>query len=131
MSAYIVHKKHIDALISFMVSRQISVYLPSTGEDIKADGNQDRIGQILWDANHQNVSQRYNENNEAPVYKYEVYPRPLSPVEALKACAGYSYQCSDMREYDESVANQIIESIKYKAINGLPGYDEAEWAIDE
>ena len=58
--------------------------------------------------------------------------RELSAVQVLMACRSYEYQSSDWSEYDASPAAGIIKAITRRAIDCLPGFDDADtWEIGE
>jgi hypothetical protein len=49
----------------------------------------------------------------------------------IKAADCLDYQSCEHPEWDKSEAKQLLDAIRAAAISKLPGYEEAEWAIDD
>lgn len=134
MSAFMLTKHHIDALLTFATTfynGSITSYWNGT-ERVRIDYETvDEIGAKLMAQNQRSVNYRYRKGEDAPDYTYQHYQWPLTPVEALVACASYDYQSCETPDYLETEAHAIIDAIRYAAIHQLPGYDEAgTWNID-
>lgn len=122
MSAFIVSKNHIDAMISSV--RTEGIYLDD--EQVK---DRNRLGQELVNQNYRSVNERYDEKDEPPTYEFKMQ-YPLQPVQVIKLCDCYDYQACETNDYRETFASKIVESIRHKAIRNLPGYENAPWGID-
>lgn len=140
MSAYIVNKKHIDALVSFGIRKMVDVYDPIKKEYRRFCDEYNVLGQALVDANYLSVNGLYGHLGEETPYEYKYAPYyasrescyypDLAPVAVIKACHGYNYQACEADNYEESLARSIIKALEYHAINMLDGYEEAKWSID-
>lgn len=127
MSAFIVSKKHIDVLITSLKTAQNRFTIFHQQNAINFD-TLDEIGQILVNQNYESVNFRYNEN--AVPYKYEHKAVSLPEiVQILKLCDCYDYESCETDDYEQTLACNIINTIRINLISKLPGYDEAEWEI--
>lgn len=151
MSAYIVSKKHIDAILSAELNRRVdyplSWYWSGARHELnKATAN--TVGGMLWQENVESVATRYPNDKpgewpgpcgltmvEVMAYSFEpirvgnanVY---IQPIEALKALDGYEYQACEHDEWKESEAKAFCEAMRKNLIRRLPGYEEAKWSWD-
>lgn len=151
MSAYIVSKKHIDAILSAELNRRIDYPLAwyYKGERKTLDRNTaDAVGGMLWQENVESVATRYPDDKpgewpgpcgltmvEVMAYKWEPIrsgntPRYIQPIEALKALDGYEYQACEHDEWETSEAKAFCEAMRGNLIRRLPGYDDAPWSWD-
>jgi len=122
MSAFVVSKSHIDALIqAAMILRRDYI------DFLKLD----ETGQMLWDENHKSVNSRYHEQTAVPVYHFPTFAvRPvLTPVEVLKAIACLEYQSCEHEGWGESQAKKWLAALSEAAISALPGYEAAAWEV--
>lgn len=120
MSAFIVTKEHIDAIVTPVQESRI--------HNGQMDGmDVDQIGQALWTLNYESVNYRYHGNNLPPRYQWK--KKVVSPVEALKLLNCYHYQSCEQPNYKQSPAYELMEAIQDIIIDSLPGYNEAEWSI--
>lgn len=127
MSAYVVSKDHIDALITFWKYGEYN-HKPSDEADM--------TGQLLWEQNVKSVNFRYRESNhipaeETPAYQHEDKHthdgRRLTPVDIIKLVQCWQYQsCED---HEQSTAWGVSCRILDMAIDKLDGYDNAPWGI--
>ena len=129
MSAFVVSDRHIDALLTWVINT------PEYGAPQKLDGmtvydQPGLIGQLLVDENHRSVNHRYDEKDNHK-YKFNRYPRTLTPVEVIKACDCLIYQSCETDNWKVSRAYKIIRDIRESAINALPGMEDAAWEIEE
>lgn len=144
MSAFVVSHDHIDALLSFASKRDtygtVSYYVKETGRrvDITTE-NATEVGRILLTENERSIYARYtdcrpgDDNKPGTIgedeanYAFRPWPfnAPLSAVSILKACSCFDYQACETDDYEDSLAATIIEAIRGRAINRLPGYDDA------
>jgi hypothetical protein len=131
MSAYVVSDKHIDALLTFAdrPRYQAPDYYYRGDKRVTFYDNLDAIGQALLNQNYASVNHRYQELNTPPEYRYTRFNRILSPVEAIKACDCYKYQACENEGHEKTEAWTIIEHIRERAIDELPGMDKAAWGI--
>jgi hypothetical protein len=134
MSAFIVGHDHIDALLTFAVSRggschgTASFYDENRSERIYiTEENATEIGRILVAENERSVAHRYNETpGSAADYRFKRWlALPLSAVSVLKGCDCFDYQACETEDYEASPAKTIIDSIRRAAIHRLPGYEDA------
>jgi len=155
MSAWIVNKVHIDAMVSAaLVCAQEN---RSSFRWYDADGNHSheltytdteratQVGQMLWAENLASINARYvdtldhPENCPGPVgfegvlsvdkYRFTRTPR-IPPVAILKAISCYEYQSCEHEGWKTSQAYQFCASLRDHVINMLPGYDDAPWGLD-
>ncbi len=155
MSAYVVEKKVIDALVTYGLrsfpgsgSATVSWFWPSEipagayerGQAIPAasvviaqerraeltDETADRIGQVLWAENVRSVNHRYDEYDPSEPYHFKRYPVVIDPANILGIISCLTYQSCEHPEWEQSEAFAILEAIRRKAIRRLPGY---EWSL--
>ena len=94
------------------------------------NGNSQDIGQKLVDENFRSVNYRYTEQVEPEQFKLMVLLRTkYTPVAIIKACDCYNYQSCETRDWQETEAYAIMTALRERAIDMLPGYDEADWNI--
>jgi hypothetical protein len=132
MSAFIVGNKHISAMLQ--ASQRIryagdGASYRWNGQSYYFNGNRQEIGQKLVDENYRSVNHRYGENERPHEFKMEYLPR-FSAVQIIKACDCYNYQTCETPDWKETEAYAISQALRERAIDLLPGYDEAEWAIE-
>jgi hypothetical protein len=121
MSAWVVSKRHIDAMVTELLKDQ---YIHDLIDP-------DKVGALLWDENHKSVFHRYPTHkgkHSPPRYAYK--PNPQPPVVVLKAVACYEYQTCERPDWPGSEAFRVAKQIESAAISRLPGYSEAPWGID-
>ena len=132
MSAFLVNDKHIDALLTWAVRprwQAPSHYQHNENKVIFYD-NLEVIGQELVNENHKSLTDKYHDPYHSHEYKFTPYLNPLSPVQIIKACDCYNYQaCETGEDYWKSEAHEIIDTIRERAIDELPGMDDAAWEI--
>lgn len=64
-------------------------------------------------------------------YGYRSPRQMREPVEILKAIDCYEYQACEAPNWDASVAKAFCQWLRKQAIYFLPGYEKAEWGIDD
>jgi len=139
MSAWIVSKKHIDALVTWATDNNLIVSYK--GENFPVKGDLDRIGQSLWNENFCSVNSRYSENNATP--KYTFTPHVVSDMVIFKNIGCYNYQTCEHAGYEDSFAFAFVEAVmdeldkrgynhtRIKMITSLSNqYDKTPWGID-
>ena len=155
MSAWIVSKEHIDALVS--AALVVAQENRSSFRWADADGNHSheltytdteratQVGKMLWAENLASINARYVDTIDHPEncpgpndfegvstvdkYRFTRTPR-IPPVAILKAISCYEYQSCEHDEWKTSQALQFCESLTGSMIGLLPGYDEAPWGLD-
>jgi len=155
MSAWIVDKKHIDALVS--AALVCAQHDRSSFRWYDADGNHShelsytdteratQVGKMLWAWNLASINARYVDTIEHPencpgpvgfkgistVDQYRFVRTPLiPPVAVLKAIACYEYQSCECEEWEISEAKAFCASLRNRVISMLPGYNESPWGLD-
>lgn len=153
MSAYIVSKETIDAIVTFSTTPQgqsgIPIYsikpIPGwngagdhmTISDLGVDAPS-RIGQLLWHENVLSVNYRYREDDDTAIYKFKhrvegcVAPdekRRLTAVDIIKLCGCLEYQSCEHPGWADSWAKDFLDRVVRAAIHELPGYDDAPWGL--
>ena len=137
MSAFIVSEYHLDSMLSFFNLHQgtVSLKKKETGEwyALNSSSIEDLqiMKQILADQNYRSVNERYQETEPAPVMSAKVLFERVSPVQIIKACNCYDYQACETDDYQQTDANRICDAIRASAIDELPGYEEAQWEMNE
>lgn len=123
MSAFVVPHAHVDALVSWAVHHRVPLFpAPATPASVAAE---------LFEENCRSVDHRYGEVN-ARDYRYRAADVwGMAPVQILKACNCLEYQSCEHPGWPDSQARANLEVIRAYAVRMLPGYDEAEWTIDE
>jgi hypothetical protein len=124
MSAWIVAKAHIDALLTSAIFRSGASFTPTRIE------NADKIGSMLWAENHKSVNFRYKDKQTAPPYTFKRRAVPLTPVEVLKAIDCLEYQSCEHKGWKASEAKAWLDQFRAHTIGQLPGYNDAPWGID-
>jgi hypothetical protein len=151
MSAYMVDREHIRALVHF-ATRTKEQHQTSAfriwwsgnwhGFDYGDPDHAAQLGAELWTENRRSIEARYPDcagSDDLPgkigedwVYGEHHRPqRERTPVEILMACAGFAYQACETDDWDKTKAHAIIDAIKEKAIRKLPGYGDADWTISD
>ncbi len=150
MSAYVVNKRHIDALVTGALEcgqrdrSRFSWYHEGQRHEVEdITESAASLGALLWRENVKSVQARYPESasddlprpsgfdaDEAAFYRFEPLAESLTMVELLKAVHGYEYQTCEHAGWPTSEAHAFIEALKDSAINYLDGYSEAStWEV--
>lgn len=123
MSAWIVSKRHIDALVTGIVGQEVG-----RAPNLTAD----EIGQVLWAENHKSVNYRYNEDTPVPVYTWERVEIDASSL--LKQLHCYAYQSCEHLGWSESSTKKWIDNLANvldaDGVGRLAAYNSAPWGID-
>jgi hypothetical protein len=101
--------------------------------EVRVAEHASKIGQLLADENAVSVGYRYADpTTQAVVYGNHHHPaRVYSAVEVIKSCNCYEYQSCEHPGWGKSLAKLLVDAIRTRAINNLPGYEEAEWGIED
>ena len=132
MSAFLVSDTHIHALLTWAMRPQwqAPARYHHNGNKVTFYDNLDTIGQELVNENYRSLSARYNDPYQPHEYKFKGYAARLDPVQVIKACDCFNYQaCETGKDYYETEAHEIIDTIRERAIDELPGMDDAAWEI--
>ena len=130
MSAYIVGKKTIDRIVTYINTKRLQSIDYSYPAIYKAyQGDCNKLGQNLWKMNVLAVDQLYKENNPIDLYHYEC--QFVDKIQAYKSLQGYLYQCDEgtvsesplFKDMDR-LANELASEI----VMDLSAYEKAEWA---
>ena len=116
MSAYIVEKKTIDRIVTYL--------------DRKYHGaeNPNQTGQRLWNLNTKAVDQRYDE--KIPVELYKFSPEPCGKVQLLKSLHCFLYQCSEGNVPESELyrdVDRLSNNLAVEIIDAMPEYQSSEW----
>jgi hypothetical protein len=154
MSAYVVDKAHIDALVTTAIWGPTGI---AAGRDWslpfrwrcgmdwwRADWDSaTELGALLLGACITSVRTRYPntaiEDLPGPAraywiapYEYHSHGAPrYSPVQGLKMIDCYEYQSGDGPEWEQSVAKAFCEALRRRLIGALDGYAEAAWGAPQ
>ncbi len=148
MSAFLVSRSHIDAIIH---AARTAPHCTATGHIMRlgavaVDTHPDDAGRILWRENMLSVAHRYPDIaadadglretfgiDGAAINRYR-YSQPAAPfdsVATLKALRCYEYQSCEHPEWPTSAARRFCDDLIEWCIEALPGYDAAPWEIDD
>jgi hypothetical protein len=133
MSAFIVNKEHIDALVNYMVAHKVSYWTGNNRVNVTRF-NAEEIGRILLDENVRSVNHRYSRISEyekevASAYSFAFSYRQLSPVQIIKAVHCLDYQSCETDDWETTLAYKICQAILRTACYNLPGYEQAQWGV--
>lgn len=152
MSAYIVPKEHIDALVRAGLDAgrngsPLRWYHNNEGHALRYD-NATEVGKMLWAENVKSLNKRYPDTQESlsgypgpsdftpfsvDLYRFEGYANgSVVPEKALKALHGYEYQTCEHDGWEGSEAYRFVRSLERALISKLPAYDRADtWSVDD
>jgi hypothetical protein len=149
MSAYIVNKAHIDALV-LLGQRGPSDRAPQYPGDgwygpyTYRDKTLDEIGTDLVCENVRSINARYPDTIDDPEHMpgpiehyweptYTFNPKVKHPttIEGLKLIACYEYQACEHAGWATSDAHDYCQSLRSALVSELPGYDAAPWGWPE
>jgi hypothetical protein len=138
MSAYIVGHDHIDALLTFALSKRYGRGVVYTANETLIEINCDNaseIGRILLTENERSVRHCYPNDaaddlprtigEDSANYEFSPFDGGLTPVAVLKGCDCFDFQAYETDDYKSSIASAIIDAIRKRAILCLPGYNVA------
>ena len=158
MSAYMVSKSHIDALVDLTIygplerhrGQQcwVGVYADlgdGRGQRKITDGDEDAFGDVLIRENLSSIHYRYPEtaatdpeNTPGPTdqywlaeYRHARPGRQLMAIQGIKAIKCFQYQACEHPEWHDSKAKEILNSMIHSLVAYLEGYDAAAWEIED
>lgn len=145
MSAWIVEKAHIDALVHAGILYGIEM----RGHGVVKKENATDVGRDLWIENIRSVAYRYPRESFADLpgpglkpdgYRFEEI-EPMSAVALFKAAECYSYQSCETKDYDDTPSGVYIESLiaaiaseqgtTKDLICDTPEYENTPWGLEE
>lgn len=138
MSAYMVSKAHIDALVLLAIEgptgvRPGSWYAPYFGNPSSKVTRETahEVGQLLVNTNVDSLDARYPGRHNSLRYPYVFNPnaKRLVVVEAFKAIKGYEYQACEHEAWISSEAYHLMHALYSRLAHYLPGYDDAPWTL--
>jgi len=154
MSAFMLDKAHIDALVATALHGPLEIFLPSKrwytldfGLDyrrlIPEDDSANTLGELLLKENLSSILYRYPDTKNNPdnlpgpadsywskPYKFPPNTKRLTIIQALKALDCYEYQSCEHLEWEASAAHKFCINFRTALIAFLPGYEEAAWSIE-
>lgn len=131
MSCYVVDKKVIDLMVSWIINRGIQYkaenyhYEGFMGIMFDVNEMSNAIGQSLLDANYDSVNCRYDENRKAPTYEYsedalrESCKNGTYQADVYSAIQEYNYQACETENYFESELYHSLQDAKESMLVGL------------
>lgn len=149
MSAWLVSKTHIDAMVTAALStdhQPFSWY--HEGERHELDyTTADEVGSMLWAECARSVSYRYPDIAEtgdwprpADFTEQQVFDYRFQRlagftsahiVQVLKAVSCYEYQSCEHPQWEASSAHALCQELKDRLVSQLPGYSAAPWGFDD
>lgn len=131
MSAYIVTDEHLNYLVSYGSIKRVTYWDEKTQTHNEIYESEQKVFNLLFRANVDSVNARYRENTPPMPGRFKLMLENFDPVQVLKSCACFNYQACEVDNYDDTLAAKVIENIRHKAINSLPGYEKAAWGAPE
>lgn len=131
MSCYVVDKKVIDLMVSWIMNHNIDYraenyhYEGYMGILFDVNEMSNAIGQSLLDANYDSVNYRYDENKKAPTYEYsedalqESLKNGTYQADVYSAIQEYNYQACETENYFESELYHSLQDAKESMLVGL------------
>lgn len=131
MSCYVVDKKVIDLMVSWIMNHNIEYKAENYHYEgfmgIMFDVNEmcNAIGQSLLDANYDSVNYRYDEDKKAPTYEYspdaclDSVANETYEADVYSAIQEYNYQACEGENYFESELYHSLQDAKESMLVGL------------
>lgn len=118
MSVYVVNEGVIDCLVRafeiYDVEYRAENYTPSCSVIINLNKQRNEIGQSLLNCNVDAYNCRYNEDGLYPEYEYREVQ--VNPGQILDSIVEYSYQCSELLDFENSKLRHTLEKLKSKML---------------
>lgn len=138
MSAFIVSKEHIEAIVAYAQRKQIHVVHPSEKLIYSFSDPEDAVTMqnALVDENYRSIYARYGDKTPSPMIiktaDMNTVPK-YSDVAIYKACQCLEYQSCEHDDYRNTFGYRILSTIQNYAadeiISKMPEYDKAAWEI--
>ena len=131
MSCYVVDKKVIDLMVSWIMNRGIQYkaenyhYEGFMGIMFDVNEMSNAIGQSLLDANYDSVNYRYDETRKAPTYEYsedaliDSHRNGTYEADVYSSIQEYNYQACEGENYFESDLYHTLQNVKEGMLVGL------------
>lgn len=131
MSCYVVDKKVIDLMVSWIMNHNIEYkaenyhYEGYMGILFDVNEMSNAIGQSLLDANYDSVNYRYDEDKKAPTYEYspdaclDSVANETYEADVYSAIQEYNYQACETENYFESELYHSLQDAKESMLVGL------------
>ena len=146
MSAFVVNKSHINAMLLSALSRRhgeggIRWYHNNVHHKLTEE-NASEVGQILLDECVKSVCYRYDDSGitdlPGPInaewlipFKFKYLQRMPKAMEAISITRCYEYQSCEHPEWEASEAHKFCQALISSKIGELQGYDDAPWEWDD
>jgi hypothetical protein len=131
MSCFICSSKQISAIVAFACRANLRLgWHSNPGRYAYSPGEEQAAVDILYAANVKSVNARYGESEPEHGCTYDPSVAIYKPIEIIKLCDSFGYQCDEWEGFEGSAAQKIIRDIQRSAVQALPGYDKAEWSIE-
>lgn len=126
MSAFLVSKETIDAIVTFAAERKLGVFY---GNHCPAPEELTSFGQMLWSENHRSLVARYGDDNAVPLYHYARHQGALATVQFVKLLHCLAYQSCESDDWSTTAAAKAIVLLESHAWRLVAGYEDAEWGL--
>jgi len=145
MSAYVVNKSHINAMVlSAMHVRYgggLSWYHNGERHQLN-ELNANQVGQMLLDENVKSVCCRYDDSEMTDLpgrsdaeylipFQYHLVHNIPNALHTIAITKCYMYQSCEHPEWEQSEACTFCQALISNKIADLPGYDDAPWDWDD
>jgi len=133
MSAFLCSDYHLSYIIQAGTDFRAWINL-EIGWDYLASDKAQHAFECLKRENLVSVNYRYKEKSPelSKNLGFRCYvSRPIDPIQALKAIRCYEYQSCEHPTWEASLAKKICSEVYAACIAHLPGYEQAEWEINE
>lgn len=127
MSAYMVSKAQIDALVTYAVENRLTTLAP------------DDAGKLLWGGNLKSIQALYpgswaemtETGDESFVSSYRYEPARVSVPQLYYAAVNYDYQASEHAAWEGSEAQTLTMRIKAHTVAEGADLNRLKWGLDE
>jgi hypothetical protein len=129
MSAFEISDFHINAILSFANrDRYIHVF---DGLSFSTTDDLQKMAEILRQQNTASLNHRYESQDKTRPITFH-FTRPITPIEAIKACSCYDYQAGETDDYGDTQAAKLIAYIRHSATVALPGWGDCQaWPLEK
>lgn len=124
MSSFIISTKHLHLIVAIAVEEKLHIGVALRSPQDLCD--------LLEDANYASVNERYSENKEP---KHIEFTNPdttgITNIQFNKWVDCLDYQCSDLTDYNKTLAYKVINNMRSSMTMRMQDYAEASWTPDE